>query len=379
MFLQRIGLVLLAALLPIKGAAGSAQLVLYPNPALGGQPALGQLTFAPAAGAGGMVVYLTSSSPAAAAVPATLTVPPGASNATFAITTYAVIAPTVAAITSNSSAGSATASLQVLPVPPPRAASTNLLVNGSFEQPHGNQFSVSSGVTGWSILQGTIDFLTSSYWQSAPDGGSQSLDLDGASVGTIQQSFPTVPGQDYLFSGYVSHNPSVAYGRANVLLNGVFFAQLAHTIPDTNANMQWQPFTYPFHATAATTMLAVSDVTGINTSQGTVLDGLSVTPVTSQAPSDTPAIPTGLRAAPVSAHLVSLTWDAGIPGATGLDIWRRSATSDWARIADYDPRSTRYVDASVQANTAYTYRLRSHTDTLVSAWSNEVSVTTSGP
>src|SRR6476620_4872180 len=39
--IQRSGLVLLAALLSIRGAAGSAQLVLYPNPVVSGQPALG--------------------------------------------------------------------------------------------------------------------------------------------------------------------------------------------------------------------------------------------------------------------------------------------------------------------------------------------------
>jgi hypothetical protein len=47
-----------------------------------------------------------------------------------------------------------------------------------------------------------------------------------------------------MFSGYVSHAPSVAYGRANVLLNGVFLTQLAHTFPDTDASMVWQPFNY---------------------------------------------------------------------------------------------------------------------------------------
>src|SRR5262249_51150228 len=149
--------------------------------------------------------------------------------------------------------------------------------------------------------------------------------------------------------------------------------------PNTNANMVWQPFAYRFHATAATTTLTLTDVTGINNSQGTVLDGLSVTLATSQNEPGTPAIPTGLRAAGVTGHLVSLTWDAGIPGATGLGIWRRTTTSDWARIADSDPRAASYVDSTVQANTTYVYRIRSHNDTVASAWSNEVSVTTWGP
>jgi hypothetical protein len=92
-----------------------------------------------------------------------------------------------------------------------------------------------------------------------------------------------------------------------------------------------------------------------------------------------PAAPTGLRATDVTSTQVRLTWDAGIPGATGIGVWRRSATSEWIRIADIDPGSTGYVDGSARPNTTYTYRIRAHTSTVVSAWSNELAVTTTGP
>ena len=47
-----------------------------------------------------------------------------------------------------------------------------------------------------------------------------------------RQSFATAPGRDYLFTGYVSHNPSVPYGRANVFLNGkaISFARTASAV-----------------------------------------------------------------------------------------------------------------------------------------------------
>jgi hypothetical protein len=159
-----------------------------------------------------VTVSLTSSNPAAAVVPAAVTVLPGASAVTFPIVTFPVTAPASVRISASGAFGSATATLQVLPLSAslsPAPSATNLLVNGSFEAPRGDRFGVSSGVPGWRIVQGTIDILTASYWQPAPDGGNQSIDLDGTSVGTIEQSFPTVPGQEYLFSGYVSHNPSV--------------------------------------------------------------------------------------------------------------------------------------------------------------------------
>src|SRR5439155_3416216 len=118
--------------------AGSGQLILFPNPVLGGQPALGQVTLARPAGIGGEIITLTSSNPAAAVVPATVTVPAGAISATFVITTLPVTAPAAVVISAGCNFGSAAATLQVLPLPgppPPAPTALNLLVNGSFEAP----------------------------------------------------------------------------------------------------------------------------------------------------------------------------------------------------------------------------------------------------
>jgi hypothetical protein len=103
------------------GAASAAGLALFPNPALGGQPALGQVTLARPAGAGGEVLILASSNPAAAVVPATVTVPAGASSVTFVITTLPVYAPTPVTIAAACAFGPVTAVLTVLPLPAPPA------------------------------------------------------------------------------------------------------------------------------------------------------------------------------------------------------------------------------------------------------------------
>src|SRR5205807_9666650 len=74
---------------PTPVPASSTQLVLLPNPALGGQPALGQVVLSQPVGPGGVVVTLSSSSPAVV-VPAMVTVPAGASSATCVIITLPV-------------------------------------------------------------------------------------------------------------------------------------------------------------------------------------------------------------------------------------------------------------------------------------------------
>jgi hypothetical protein len=259
----------------------------------------------------------------------------------------------------------------------------NLLVNGSFEEPHGDRFSVSGGVPGWQILKGSIDILTASYWQPAPDGGSQSIDLLGSpGVGTIQQSFPAVPGQDYLFSGYVSHNPSVTYGRANVLVNGALLAQLSHQIPNSSTNMQWQPFAYRFRATTPTTTLTLSDVTGINDSQGTVLDGLSVTVAGNEPPPVTPtapAAPTNLAAKAVSPTEIDLTWTDNSNNEVQFILYRKSGTSDFVRIGQVASGVTSYSDRGLSPGTSYTYLVRAWNPAGASTRSNEASATTPSP
>src|SRR5207302_1346942 len=55
-------------------------LSIQPNPVVGGQPASGQVILAQPAGLGGVILTLTSSNPAAAVVPASVTVPTGANT-----------------------------------------------------------------------------------------------------------------------------------------------------------------------------------------------------------------------------------------------------------------------------------------------------------
>jgi hypothetical protein len=271
--------------LAAPGAVGVAQLLLYPASVVGGQSATGQVMLSQLAGPGGVVVPLFSSNPAAAVVPATVTVPGGATGTTFPIITFPVAAPTPVVFGAADPGGPVTATLQVQPNSSP---SNNLLVNGSFEEPvvaSGLDTTLGpGGLPGWRILRATINVNASPLWQPAPGAGNQSLDLVGSpGASAIEQTFATVPGQEYLFSGWISHNadnPVAPEGRANVFLNGQFFVQLFHRDPQTtHRDMRWVPFAFRFLATAPATTLRLDDVTNVwDAGGGLFLDGLAVTP-----------------------------------------------------------------------------------------------------
>jgi hypothetical protein len=222
------------------------------------------------------------------------------------------------------------------------------------------------------------------YWQPAPDGGRQSLDLVGNQDGTIEQSFPTQPGRDYLFSGWVAHNTDnpVPEGRADVTLNGQFFVQLVHHDGSaTRADMHWMPFFYRFRATAFTTTVAIADVTHTFALGGTALDGLSVTLAPDQNPpvvtpaAELPA-PTNLSARFAPGQGVLLAWTDNSADENAFAVWRQTPTSDWTRVGVLAPNTTTFFDPNVAPGTTYSYRVRATRGTTPSDWSNEVTVRT---
>jgi uncharacterized repeat protein (TIGR01451 family) len=92
-----------------------SSLRIDPNILAGGQVATGTVTLTGPAPTGGVVVILTSEHPEFAAVPQSLTVPPGATSAPFPITTHAVTAGTAIRITASAVGVSQSAPLVLLP------------------------------------------------------------------------------------------------------------------------------------------------------------------------------------------------------------------------------------------------------------------------
>jgi len=90
-------------------------LTLNPPSLAGGQVSSGQVNLSGPAWSGGATVSLTSSNPSAAAGPATLTVPEGATSARFNVTAGHVVAATPVTITGTVAGSSKAATLTVVP------------------------------------------------------------------------------------------------------------------------------------------------------------------------------------------------------------------------------------------------------------------------
>lgn len=100
--------------------------------------------------------------------------------------------------------------------------------------------------------------------------------------------------------------------------------------------------------------------------------------LTAQAPVITaPAAPTNLSAVAQSWAKVQLTWTDNANNETGVKVERRASTAaTWDLVATLSADAASYLDASVVAGTAYSYRVRAVNAGGESANSNEAAVTT---
>jgi len=95
-------------------AASLTSLTITPNPVVGGNTAVGTLLLNGAVPASGITVTLKASA-AVASVPASVTIPNGASSARFSVPTQAVSKAVTVTVTAQSSAGNQSASITVNP------------------------------------------------------------------------------------------------------------------------------------------------------------------------------------------------------------------------------------------------------------------------
>ncbi len=172
-------------------------------------------------------------------------------------------------------------------------ATTNLVVNGSFEEDP-TSFCNASFVTvtaGWTVLNGwnisagpTIDWICT-LWEASD--GAKSIDLSGTpGKGIVSQDIPTEVGVTYNVSFDMAGNPGTC-GEPAVKFMKVSVASYENefsfdTTGKSNSNMGWTTEGFSFVAESSTSTLSFESLTGINC--GPALDNVlvieSVPPVT---------------------------------------------------------------------------------------------------
>ena len=157
-----------------------------------------------------------------------------------------------------------------------------LLADGGFEtpkvDPHKKARTLRAGnpaLAAWRIVAGSVNVQT--YWPAAE--GTHTLDLNGVSAGTIEQSFATTPGQVYQLAFDYGNNPDARAQTAGATVTvagaGTLLSQsIAHS-GSTPRDMKYTLFSGTFVANSATTTLQFASTTP--GAYGIVLDAVAVT------------------------------------------------------------------------------------------------------
>jgi choice-of-anchor C domain-containing protein len=151
--------------------------------------------------------------------------------------------------------------------------------NGSFENPGAGAgvttlFSVNTSITGWTVVNGSIDYL-GSPWQAAE--GTSSIDMSGIlTPGILTQNFDTVGGTLYEVIFAMAGNP---LGGDKIKDLGVSVANFSKdftfdTSGKTITDMGWTNFSFTFLATDLLTTLTFTSLE--NNAFGAALDNVRV-------------------------------------------------------------------------------------------------------
>lgn len=160
----------------------------------------------------------------------------------------------------------------------------DVLQNGSFEQGTLNpgtfvQLNLGSTVmTGWLVSLGSVDYI-GSYWQTAD--GARSVDMNGVSIGRIEQTISTQPNKDYKvtfsMAGNVVLGPTIKMMRvsADTQFQDYAFDITGHSV----ASMGWEDMEFIFTATGSSTNLKFESL--LPGANGPALDNVKVSALAS--------------------------------------------------------------------------------------------------
>jgi choice-of-anchor C domain-containing protein len=212
---------------------------------------------------------------------------------------------------------------------PADSSPTNLVVNGSFEDPSSWQTEAideypggSTGITGWTVGGDSVDVTGSSYW-TAQDG-EQSVDLSGSAPGSVSQTVATTPGSVYTLTWYMAGNDNCGQPikTMDVSWDGSqIYAPTFDTDGFDNQDMGWAEEQIEVGATGASSALEFADGTADGSQCGAVLDDVSLTTAELASPvfvRDSPSLQ-ALAGSPYSASFYA----SGVPSYAliGAPAW----------------------------------------------------------
>ncbi|MEV5712120.1 choice-of-anchor C family protein [Actinoallomurus sp. NPDC052274] len=160
--------------------------------------------------------------------------------------------------------------------------------NGGFENPvvpanSFTTFNAGAEIGAWRVADGNVDLIGSGFWQAAE--GNQSIDLDGNTAGTVEQSVPTHFGGCYnvtfSLAGNPDGGPAVKRGFLRVTQHGMGHPANQRnfafdTTGKTRADMGYVPQRFRFRALGPAVTLAFGSTTA--GAFGPVIDAVTVSP-----------------------------------------------------------------------------------------------------
>lgn len=155
------------------------------------------------------------------------------------------------------------------------------ILNGSFETGVLNnaigfdtKFAPSSDIANWTVTAGSVDYI-GGYWQ--PEDGKRSLDMNGLSVGTIQQQINVPTNGNVTIDFWMAGNPDDSFKTKSMTVSLISGSQVFtfDATGKTLANMGWtEKFAVFSNITAGNWILAFQGDT-TNIAWGPALDNIS--------------------------------------------------------------------------------------------------------
>ncbi|HEV2568727.1 choice-of-anchor C family PEP-CTERM protein [Sphingomonas sp.] len=166
----------------------------------------------------------------------------------------------------------------------PAAAGAVTIANGSFENGiDPGSFTTlgagSNGITDWTVLGGSVDYI-GSYWQASD--GVRSVDLSGNAIGTLGQVVTGLTaGQSYTVTFDVSRNPDGGVTpRTGVFTAGGQTFNFSYSDATSNrANMKWETVSYSFLATGSSALISFASDSSGGCCFGPALDNVRIAAV----------------------------------------------------------------------------------------------------